>query len=217
MKLFFPALILIGISTLVLLPGCGFTPPGTVQLKDKPEKYLDRMEISNIDWRAYLFWLEDEYGEDSEKYLQAIPDSNSWLQAYEEPVLWNRDYNHYPIVGITYEQAQAFCQWRSEPVQMKFKKEVQYRLPTVEELKLASEKEDFEQKEDLYAYGTRNWFQRRLDLPRKHKGLFDNAVELTAEQGVAVHGDEETQTLTTQEYVVPQKDLGFRCIAEYAE
>ena len=57
-----------------------------------------------------------------EKYpVKVYPDTTVWIRdfeyAYNVPMhndyFWHEAYGEYPVVGITFEQAQAFCQWRT--------------------------------------------------------------------------------------------------------
>ena len=48
---------------------------------------------------------------------------------------WNRkEYENYPVVGVTWEQANAYCAWRTEMMHKELGKEGEteqrFRLPT---------------------------------------------------------------------------------------
>ena len=53
--------------------------------------------------------------------LEIYPDTTVWVKdfkySYNEPMhnnyFWHDAYNDYPVVGITWDQANAFCQWRT--------------------------------------------------------------------------------------------------------
>lgn len=121
-------------------------PPGTVRIND--ELYFDETEISNFSWREYVFWQAKKYGKTSKEYYDALPDTTVWRNnsTHNEPYIqyyFNHPaYNNYPVVGISYEQAVAFCKWRTERVKELFKIEAstdkkniypinfEYRLPS---------------------------------------------------------------------------------------
>jgi len=91
------------------------TPPGTTKLSDN--LYVDVTEICISDWNEYSFWLKRMYGEDSDEYRSCFPDSTVWRKSIYEQVaksyFKHPAYYNFPIVGITYEQAVAYCEWRS--------------------------------------------------------------------------------------------------------
>ncbi len=105
------------ISTLPFLPFNPYTvtPPGTTRLNDS--LFVDICELSVSDWNEYSFWLKRMYGEDSDEYKACFPDSTVWRKSIYEQVaksyFKHPAYYNFPIVGITYEQAVAYCEWRS--------------------------------------------------------------------------------------------------------
>lgn len=126
-----------------------FRPPGTVEIVDN--FFMDEVEVSNKNWREYLEILKRNYGEESELYLQAIPDTEVWLkngllsQPYVDTYLYHPAYEDYPVVGISYEQAIKFCKWRTKAVKKMIKendfycpKNFMYRLPTQTEWELVA-------------------------------------------------------------------------------
>ena len=83
--------------------------------------YMDEWEIRNKDWNEYVNWMRVVFGKTAPKLvLKALPNVKVWREdlAYNEPQLENYfthpSYNEYPVVGITWEQAMDFCQWRTD-------------------------------------------------------------------------------------------------------
>ncbi|MDD3688284.1 MAG: SUMF1/EgtB/PvdO family nonheme iron enzyme [Bacteroidales bacterium] len=95
-----------------------FIPPGTVKANDS--LYVDVTEIRVLDWREYMYWNKKLYGAESDEYKQTIPDTTVWRTSIYEQVAksyFNHPaYHEYPIVGISFEQAVAYCEWRSQRV-----------------------------------------------------------------------------------------------------
>lgn len=85
--------------------------------------YMDETEVANIDYREYIFWLKRVYGENSpEVAKKALPDTLVWREelAYNEPLIYNYfrhpAYDNYPVVGVSWVQANDYCKWRTNRV-----------------------------------------------------------------------------------------------------
>ncbi|WP_088842823.1 formylglycine-generating enzyme family protein [Hymenobacter gelipurpurascens] len=137
-------------------------PPGTVQVADN--LFMDEAEVANIHWLEYLKFLAQDSA--TAHYRSQLPDSTVWVAqsasasqqagTAARPVSYFRypPMYYYPAVGISYEQAAAYCKWRSAMVNQNFFKskeflkkhpelrgytvEVEYRLPTEQEWQQAA-------------------------------------------------------------------------------
>jgi sulfatase modifying factor 1 len=85
--------------------------------------YMDETEVSNIDYREYLFWLKRVFGETyPEVVLNATPDTLVWRDelSYNEPMVEtyfrHPAYDDYPVVGVNWTQANEYCKWRTDRV-----------------------------------------------------------------------------------------------------
>lgn len=85
--------------------------------------YIDETEVTNLDWREYLYWLKRIYGDSyPEVYRNALPDTLVWREKmeYNEPYvelyLRHPAYDDYPVVGVNWLQASDYCEWRTDRV-----------------------------------------------------------------------------------------------------
>ena len=85
--------------------------------------YMDETEISNIDYRQYLWWIQNTFGETyPEVWRRALPDTLVWREEleYNEPLvelyLRHPAYDDYPVVGVSWVQATDYCKWRTDRV-----------------------------------------------------------------------------------------------------
>lgn len=85
--------------------------------------YMDETEVTNIDYREYLYWLTRVFGEDyPEVVKKAKPDTLVWRSklAFNEPYVEyyfrHPAYQDYPVVGVNWVQANDYCAWRTDRV-----------------------------------------------------------------------------------------------------
>jgi formylglycine-generating enzyme required for sulfatase activity len=88
-------------------------PPNGVHVEEN--LFIDKTEITNLNWLEYIYYL---YHDSTHAiYKQALPDTTVWL-AYGDTLkvkhyLRYTSFRSFPVVGITQEQAMAYCTWRS--------------------------------------------------------------------------------------------------------
>lgn len=85
--------------------------------------YMDKAEVSNLDYLEYIHWLNRIYGSEyPEMVYRALPDTTVWRNtlSYNEPMVEiyfrHPAYRDYPVVGVTWLQANDYASWRSDRV-----------------------------------------------------------------------------------------------------
>ena len=85
--------------------------------------YMDETEVANVHYREYLYWVRRVYELDyPEVYKKALPDTLVWRSklAFNEPYVEmyfrHPAYQWYPVVGVSWKQANDFCAWRTDRV-----------------------------------------------------------------------------------------------------
>ncbi|PKP04380.1 MAG: gliding motility lipoprotein GldJ [Bacteroidetes bacterium HGW-Bacteroidetes-6] len=85
--------------------------------------YMDMAEVTNVDYREYLYWLSRVFGVDyPEVVKQALPDTLVWRSrlGYNEPYVEyyfrHPAYAFYPVVGVNWVKANRYCEWRTDRV-----------------------------------------------------------------------------------------------------
>ena len=143
-------------------------PPNTVNIGGGV--YMDQTEIANIHWLEFIHYLAKDSTRD--RYISMLPDTTVIWPLSKSDIFIGRDgidsthqsdpekmvehyfrypgYRYFPVVGVSYEQAEMYCKWRSEAVMLtvndelaknnkKFRVKYTYYLPALEEYRKASD------------------------------------------------------------------------------
>lgn len=95
--------------------------------------YMDETEIANIHWLEYLFYVKKDSTE--EYYQKALPDTLVWRDrlAYNDPYVDHYfrypGFRFFPVVGISWDQADRFSLWRTTVVNKKLAEEAGVEVP----------------------------------------------------------------------------------------
>ena len=204
---FFKYTLTIFVGAIILSSFCPYrkNPAGTSGVPGLSNTFLDKTEVTNIAWKEYLYDLKEGEGENSEEYQQSLPDLAVWEMAYGENFIISKSFDDYPLVGVSYQQAVAYCKWRSEQVSEKEHRKIVYTLPSLKEYKMVTGgKTENKMAEGLYStdFGFRTF-----------SGICENAAEMTINEGISIAGSNRTTCLELKEYHAPSPSLGFRCMA----
>ena len=85
--------------------------------------YMDRTEVTNLHWTEYMNWMKRVYYKSYPHiYKKCLPDTLVWRSplSYREKFvdyyLRHPSYRDYPVVGVSWLQANDFCKWRTDRV-----------------------------------------------------------------------------------------------------
>jgi formylglycine-generating enzyme required for sulfatase activity len=126
--------------------------------KIKSDLLMSKYEVSNQDYRDFLTDLQET--KQLSLYNQCLPDTLVWRNetAYNEPYVQyyfrHPAYNNYPVVGVSYEAANEYCNWLTTQYNQNPKrkyKSIRFKLPTSEEWVLAAQAGDTSK---VYTWGT---------------------------------------------------------------
>lgn len=84
--------------------------------------YMDETEVTNQHWLDYLHWIGRTYTDFPVVFKKALPDTLVWRsklgynEPYTEYYLRHPAYRDYPVVGVSWLQANNYCAWRTDRV-----------------------------------------------------------------------------------------------------
>ncbi len=84
--------------------------------------YMDQTEVTNFQWLEYLYWISRAYETYPMVQKNALPDTLCWRsplgfnEKFVDYYLRHPAYRDYPVVGVSWLQANDFCKWRSDRV-----------------------------------------------------------------------------------------------------
>ncbi|MDR2122889.1 MAG: gliding motility lipoprotein GldJ [Flavobacteriaceae bacterium] len=86
--------------------------------------FIGETEITNYEYRAYVTWLKYVYSPTDDNYKDiysgALPDTLVWKNKLSRNDVYSEDYfrapqfDNYPVVGVSWLQAQRYCDWLTD-------------------------------------------------------------------------------------------------------
>lgn len=115
-------------------------PSGTFKY-GKVNLLMDKSFISNQDWSEYIYYQKNKFNTDTDHYAKSLPDTNIWKKEYingKIPSIPGVDvkYEADPIIGLSLNQINDYCDWRKSRLIEKYKIDYVCRLPNLDEFKL---------------------------------------------------------------------------------
>lgn len=139
-----------------------YIPSGTATIDHKTVSvhafFMQTHEISNLQYRTFLYDLV--INDKLREYEKAAVYDSGWihiskLEMFAEQYFWHPSFNDYPVVNITLEGAQMYCDWLTRLVNDYNKEKGKpyindIRIPTVEEWIYAAKADN---DSAIYAWG----------------------------------------------------------------
>jgi sulfatase modifying factor 1 len=104
--------------------------------------YMKDTEVTNIEWKEYLDDLQKHDSE--EAYQAALPNEKVWIRdlGYNDPYLQNYfqhpGFRFYPVVGVSWTQANNYCTWLTKVVNQQLVEDEDYASDNDEALAIES-------------------------------------------------------------------------------
>ncbi|MDR2823668.1 MAG: SUMF1/EgtB/PvdO family nonheme iron enzyme [Prevotellaceae bacterium] len=154
--------------------------------------YMDQYEITNLNWREYTYWMQLVFGQAAPEIVaKAQPDKTVWREelAYNEPLIQyyfeHPNFNHYPIVGVSWEQAMDYCQWRTDRLNERALANTGFiKLPDFKSL----EGMDLQEISENFVFNTQKYLYSSAYVPtegkKQNKDLYGNNIKVAMNEGI---------------------------------
>ncbi len=92
--------------------------------------YMDETEIANVHWLEYMYYLARDSAQNPAVLEAARPDSTVWVgklafnDPYVEHYLRYPGFRFFPVVGVSWTQANAYAKWRTAAINMQLAEQV---------------------------------------------------------------------------------------------
>lgn len=168
-----------------------------------PRLCIDITEVPAYVYKDYMASVAEEFGRESEEFKASEPDYSLWAEVFEgvsaeklkEKFIGSDELALMPIMGISFEQANAFAEWRTKDMtaylgemskndRAAFPKKFKFRLPSENEWArirfLVQDKKMLKQLEKIAKTNESSFKLSKSDLlsnNQKIKSVFFSAAE----------------------------------------
>ncbi len=166
-----------------------FIPSGNTIIDSKTVSvqsfYIGKGEVTNKSYNEFLADLMKN--SELTKYAISNPDPKAWdilgpeFYPFKNQYMSHELYQSYPVVNVSYEGAQLYCEWLSE----KFEKETEgkvkliFRIPSREEWLRAARGDDHRA---VYAHGSKSLMNEKGCLMANFKHFGDEHIHYNSEK-----------------------------------
>jgi sulfatase modifying factor 1 len=167
--------------------------------------YMDEAEVSNSEYLLYAEYTKDLYNPSEENYRyiynSVLPDTLVWRKSLGNTDILSENYfrhpayGDYPVVGVSWLQANEYCKWRTNVVNLKTLIDKGHiknifeidsvKIPFDTEAFLANSDKVFKGDSTIYKRGVGRAVRKRGE-PRPGRDEFQGARKISRSDGILV-------------------------------
>lgn len=111
--------LLMSLSSKVKEPKMKYLPEDMVLIHGKEPFYISTHLTTNKEYMTYLLWLNNVYVDYPNVVYASLPDSSKWKtdqfnEPYVQSYLFHPAFEEYPVLGVSWIQADRFCRWKTD-------------------------------------------------------------------------------------------------------
>jgi formylglycine-generating enzyme required for sulfatase activity len=196
-----------------------------IDARELPSEYFDKYYALKKERKDSLYpaSVKPSWIKENSQTVMPFPDwmenKNSGYSYY----LLDLDYQDFPAINVSYDQAKEYCRWKTLLTEDQFKKKakkskaINYRLPSEKEWKQAYAKLNKDKlKYNTNYLRTNSAFTHQVSGARKFNYVKNNISEILEDRKIIGSNWKENgiNDTTIRNFVTPSDYIGFRCICE---